>query len=87
MLVRKAMASTTSTANPRSTVARVAELMKMEDCGFIPVVQAGALVGILGCGELEQALHATGAAATEATPGVTRGTERGGGTEPEGVRR
>ena len=139
MQVREAMAKTISTAKPQDTVARVAELMKMEDCGFIPIVndghvlgvvtdrdivmrcladghanvldetidhvmtpstwtidagapietaahemavhevrrlpviEEGALVGILSYGNLEQALHAAGAAATEATLGVTHG--------------
>ena len=139
MKVREAMAKTISTAAPDDTVARAAELMKTEDCGFIPVVAedkvvgvvtdrdivircladghadvlsetidhvmtAGArtidadaplevaahemashevrrlpvmekdrLVGILSYGNLEQALHAQGAAATGATLGVTHG--------------
>lgn len=139
MQVRDAMAKTISTAGPGDTVARVAELMKKEDCGFIPVVnggrlvgvvtdrdivirgladghadvldeavndlmssdvwtidagapietaahemaahevrrlpvvEGGALVGILSYGNLEQALHGKGAAAAEATLGVTHG--------------
>jgi len=139
MKVREAMAKTISTARPDDTVARVAELMKIEDCGFIPVVaedkilgvvtdrdivvrclaeghadvqtetidhvmtpgawtidadapiEAAAhemaahelrrlpvmakdtLVGVLSYGNLEQALHAQGAAAAEATLGVTHG--------------
>ena len=139
MKVREAMAKTISTARPDDTVARVAELMKIEDCGFIPVVaedrvvgvvtdrdivircladgradvmnetidhvmtpgartidadapiEAAAhemaahelrrlpvmekdrLVGVLSYGNLEQALHAEGAAAAEASLGVTHG--------------
>jgi CBS domain-containing protein len=139
MKVREAMAKTISTARPDDTVARAAELMKMEDCGFIPVVaedkvvgvvtdrdivircladghadvltetidhvmtpsawtidadapiEAAAhemavhelrrlpvmekdrLVGVLSFGNLEQALHAQGPAATEATLGITHG--------------
>lgn len=139
MKVREAMATTISTARPNDTVARAAELMKMEDCGFIPVVaedkivgvvtdrdivircladghadvltetidhvmtpsawtidadapiEAAAhdmaahelrrlpvmendrLVGVLSYGNLEQALHAEGAAAREASLGVTHG--------------
>ena len=139
MKVREAMAKTISTAAPDDTVARAAGLMKIEDCGFIPVVaedkvvgvvtdrdivircladghtdvrtetidhvmtpgawtidadapiEAAAhemaahelrrlpvmekdrLVGILSYGNLEQALHAQGAAAAEATLGVTHG--------------
>jgi CBS domain-containing protein len=39
----------------------------------LPVMDGGRLVGILSFGNLEQALHAEGAAATEATLGVTQG--------------
>jgi CBS domain-containing protein len=137
MRVREAMATTISTARPDDTVARAAELMKNEDCGFIPVVagdevvgvvtdrdivirclagghaltegldhvmtprawtieadatleaaahemaahevrrlpvtEKGRLVGVLSYGNLEQALHAEGAAAAEATLGITHG--------------
>jgi CBS domain-containing protein len=47
MKVRKAMAKTISTAGPDDTVARAAELMKIEDCGFIPVVAEDKLVGVV----------------------------------------
>jgi CBS domain-containing protein len=139
MKVREAMAKTISTASPNDTLARAAELMKMEDCGFIPVlaedkivgvvtdrdivirclaeahadvltetidhvmtpgawtidanapieaaahvmaehevrrlpvIENDALVGILSSGNLEQALRAEGAAAAEASLGVTHG--------------
>ena len=139
MKVREAMAKTISTAGPNDTVARAAELMKKEDCGFIPgvagdkvvgvvtdrdivirsvaeghadvltetldhmmtpggwtidadapletaahvmaehevrrlpVVENGAIVGVISYGNLEQALHAAGAAAAEASLGVTHG--------------
>lgn len=139
MKVREAMAKTISTVAPDNTVMHAAELMKKEDCGFIPVVagdrvvgvltdrdivircladgraelpegtiddvmtagawtieadapieaaahemashevrrlpvtEKGRIVGILSYGNLEQALHAEGAAATEATLGVTHG--------------
>ena len=139
MKIREAMAKTISTAKPNDTVARAAELMKMEDCGFIPVVaedklvgvvtdrdivirclaeahtdvltetlehvmtpgawtieadapieaaahvmaehevrrlpviENDAIVGVISYGNLEQALHARGAAAAEASLGVTRG--------------
>ncbi len=139
MKVREAMAKTISTAAPTDTVGRVAELMRAEDCGFVPIVegdrilgvvtdrdivlrcvadghaeataeridhvmtpgawtidadapiedaahemalhelrrlpvmQGDQLVGVLSYGNLEQALHAQGAAATEATLGVTHG--------------
>ena len=139
MKVREAMAKTISTIGPDDTVAHAAELMRKEDCGFIPVVagdrllgvltdrdivircladghaelaeetidhvmttgawtidadapiesaahemashevrrlpvtEKDRLVGILSYGNLEQALHAEGSAATEATLGVTHG--------------
>jgi len=139
MKIREAMAKTISTARPNDTIARAAELMKMEDCGFIPVVaedklvgvvtdrdivtrcladghadvltetldhvmtpsvwtieadapieaaahvmaehevrrlpvlENNVLVGVISYGNLEQALHAQGAAAAEASLGVTRG--------------
>ncbi len=47
MKVREAMAKTISTARPNDTVARAAELMKMEDCGFIPVVAEDKIVGVV----------------------------------------
>jgi CBS domain-containing protein len=137
--VREAMAKTISTAAPEDTIGRVASMMKEEDCGFIPVVgggevvgvvtdrdlvlrviadeatdvpaipvgdvmtrsvwsvgadepieaaahqmaehavrrlpvmDGGRLVGVLSFGNLEQALHAEGPAAAEATLGVTQG--------------
>ena len=39
----------------------------------LPVTDGGRLVGILSYGNLEQALHAVGPAAAEATLGVTQG--------------
>ncbi len=47
MKVREAMAKTISTAKPNDTVARAAKLMKMEDCGFIPVVAEDKIVGVV----------------------------------------
>lgn len=48
MKVRDAMAKTISTATPKDTVGRVAQLMKKEDAGFIPVTGDGSrLVGVI----------------------------------------
>lgn len=47
MQVREAMAKTIRTASPKDTVRRVAELMKEEDAGFMPVVDAGSIVGVI----------------------------------------
>ena len=47
MKVREAMAKTISSAKPNDTIARTAELMKKEDCGFIPVVAEDKIVGVV----------------------------------------
>jgi CBS domain-containing protein len=45
--VRDAMAHTISTATPADTIRRVAELMKLEDAGCIPIVEGDLLVGVV----------------------------------------
>jgi CBS domain-containing protein len=45
MKVRDAMAKTISSAGPQDTVQHVAQLMKKEDSGFIPIVDGDRLVG------------------------------------------
>jgi CBS domain-containing protein len=47
MKVRDAMAKTISSATPDSTVQEVAEMMKKEDSGFVPVVEGERLVGVV----------------------------------------
>ena len=47
MKVREAMAQTISTAKPGDTIQHVAQLMKKEDAGFIPVVDSGSLLGVI----------------------------------------
>ena len=47
MKVRDAMAKTISTVSPSDTVGRVAQLMKKEDAGFIPVCDGDRLVGVV----------------------------------------
>jgi CBS domain-containing protein len=47
MLVHEAMAKTISTATPTDTVASIARMMKNDDCGFIPITDAGRLVGVV----------------------------------------
>jgi CBS domain-containing protein len=47
MKVRDAMAKTISSARPDSTVQEVAEIMKKEDSGFVPVVEGERLVGVV----------------------------------------
>ncbi len=47
MLVREAMAKTIRTAGPSDTVQQVAELMRAEDTGFVPVAEQGRLLGVV----------------------------------------
>ncbi len=47
MTVREAMTTTISTAGPDDTVAHAAGLMRAENCGFIPVVDGGRVVGVV----------------------------------------
>jgi CBS domain-containing protein len=47
LTVRDAMARTISTATRADTVHHVAELMKLEDAGCIPIVEGDLLVGIV----------------------------------------
>jgi CBS domain-containing protein len=47
MKVRDAMADTVSCARPQDTIQHVAELMKQEDTGFIPVVEGERVVGVV----------------------------------------
>jgi CBS domain-containing protein len=47
MKVRDAMAKTISTARPTDTIQHVAQLMKKEDAGFIPVVDGDKPVGVI----------------------------------------
>jgi CBS domain-containing protein len=47
MKVRELMTKQPTTVEPDATLGRVATLMKQEDCGSIPVVEGGRLVGII----------------------------------------
>jgi CBS domain-containing protein len=47
MKVRDAMAKTVSGASRADTVARLVELMKKEDAGFIPVLDDGRPIGVV----------------------------------------
>src|SRR5205814_6727440 len=47
MQVRDAMATTISAADRNDTIARVVQLMKEEDAGFIPVVDGQRPVGVI----------------------------------------
>jgi CBS domain-containing protein len=47
MKVRELMTKQPTTVEPDATLGQVATLMKQEDCGSIPVVEGGRLVGIV----------------------------------------
>jgi CBS domain-containing protein len=47
MKIRELMTKQPTTVEPDATLGRVATLMKQEDCGSIPVVEGGRLVGIV----------------------------------------
>ena len=47
MKVRELMTKQPTTVEPDATLGEVATLMKQEDCGSLPVVQGGRLVGIV----------------------------------------
>ena len=47
MKVRELMTTEPTTVEPKATLGEVATLMKQEDCGSIPVVEGGRLVGIV----------------------------------------
>ena len=47
MKVKEAMAMSVSTAEPKDSLKKVAELMKKEDAGFIPIVGGDALLGVI----------------------------------------
>ena len=47
MKVRELMTKQPTTVEPGATLGEVATLMKQEDCGSIPVVEGGRLVGIV----------------------------------------
>jgi CBS domain-containing protein len=66
--VREAMAKTISTAAPEDTIGRVAAMMKEEDCGFIPVVREGEVVGVVTDRDLVLRVIADGPAEVPAIP-------------------
>ena len=47
MKVRELMTTEPTSVEPNATLGEVATLMKQDDCGSIPVVQSGRLVGIV----------------------------------------
>jgi CBS domain-containing protein len=71
--VERVMTKNAFTIGPDASLEDAAHVMAEHEVRRLPVVEAGALVGILTYGNLEQALHARGRAAAEATLGVTQG--------------
>src|SRR6266540_3320857 len=47
MKVRDAMAKTISTVAPTEPIKKVAQVMKQEDTGFVPVIQDGRILGVI----------------------------------------
>jgi CBS domain-containing protein len=47
MKVSEVMTRSVGTVSPRDSIRRVAELMKAEDAGFIPVCEDGSVVGVI----------------------------------------
>ena len=47
MKVKEAMAKTISTASPQDPIRRVAQLMKQEGTGFMPVCEGNSIVGVI----------------------------------------
>jgi CBS domain-containing protein len=61
------------TVSPDDDLETAAHEMAVHEVRRLPVVENERIVGVLSYGNLEQALHAEGPAAEEATLGVTRG--------------
>lgn len=59
MQVRDAMAKTISTVHPAATIREVAEIMKREDCGFVPILRDDRLVGVVTDREIMTATPCT----------------------------
>ena len=67
------MSTSVWTIDAGATVEEAAHVMAEHEVRRLPVMSKGNLVGVLSYGNLEQAVHAEGPAAAEATLGVTRG--------------
>jgi CBS domain-containing protein len=83
--VREAMAKTISTATPDDDIGRVATMMKEEDCGFIPVVDGGEIVGVVTDRDLVVRVIADGVEGIPAIPVgdvMTRSVRSIGAGEP-----
>jgi CBS domain-containing protein len=47
MQVKEAMAKTIGIASPSDPMSKIAQLMKREDAGFIPIVEGNSLMGVI----------------------------------------
>jgi CBS domain-containing protein len=71
--VERVMTQSAWTVRPDDDIEAAAHEMAVHHVRRLPVVEDDHIVGILSYGNLEQALHAEGSAAAEATLGVTEG--------------
>jgi CBS domain-containing protein len=71
--IDRVMSAPAWTIDAGATVEEAAHVMAEHEIRRLPVMSNGELVGVLSYGNLEQAIHAEGPAAAEATLGVTRG--------------
>jgi CBS domain-containing protein len=71
--IDRVMSTSVWTIDAGATVEEAAHVMAEHEVRRLPVMSKGRLVGVLSYGNLEQAVHAEGPAAAEATLGVTRG--------------
>ncbi|MCC7032054.1 MAG: CBS domain-containing protein [Acidobacteria bacterium] len=69
MKVKDVMAATARTCGPATSLAEAAALMLDEDCGFLPVVDRGHLVGVVTDRDLYIALATRNALASALTVG------------------
>jgi CBS domain-containing protein len=71
--IDRVMSTSVWTIDADATVEEAAHVMAEHEVRRLPAMSKGSLVGGLSYGNLEQAVHAEGPAAAEATLGVTRG--------------
>lgn len=71
--VDHAMTPSVWTVKADASIEAAAHVMAEHEVRRLPVIEDDAVVGVISYGNLEQALHAQGAAASEVTLGVTHG--------------
>ena len=75
MKVKEIMTAQPTTCAPDTNLAAAAELMLDADCGTLPVVEGGKLVGILTDRDMFIALATRNARASDLTVGQVAGTQ------------